>query len=608
MPGMNSGLDPNDPLVVAAFKTALAHQGLIALLIFAVLGAAWACLRARQRRRATSAAAAPGGPAAAPEPRGRLVLAIGFGNLWLFDGILQAQPQMPVGLPSQGLEPAAASSPVWVQHLVNWSGTSWSYHPVQMAAAAVWIQVGIGLWLLVAPRGTLSRLAGLASVGWGLVVWVFGESLGGILAPGLSWLTGAPGSALLYVVAGALLALPERAWRSPRPGQFLLGGLGLFLIGMAVLQAWPGRGFWQGLSPHGQMGTLPAMTYAMSATPQPAVLSGWVLNFTSFEDAHGFGVNLFYVLALAVIGAVFLSALLPGRRPRLIQAAVLGFGAVCLATWVLVQDIGFLGGTGTDPNSMIPFILLAAAGYLALTRVPVQQPEAVPAASPAASAAAGPAAGQERVRLRLAALARTAAGAGSRPVLALGAAGVLLLGVVPMAVAQVSPDADPILAESLIHASALVDSPAPQFTLTDQDGRTVTLASLRGKVVLLSFCASRCAAIGAELNQAGQLLGGNAGGTVLASVMLSPARPAGSARPDGLSLTAPAAQLQRVARQYRAAAGPATAHGDALYVINETGYIRQAYDTDPGPSSTAVRSSFAVLFARAAQQALPQRA
>jgi hypothetical protein len=63
-----------------------------------------------------------------------------------------------------------------------------------------------------------------------------------------------------------------------------------------------------------------------------------------------------------------------------------------------------------------------------------------------------------------------------------------------------------------------------------------------------------------------------------------------------------------VAQQYRAAAGPATAHGDALYVINETGYIRQAYDTDPGPSSSAVRSSFAVLFARAAQQALPQRA
>jgi hypothetical protein len=41
---------------------------------------------------------------------------------------------------------------------------------------------------------------------------------------------------------------------------------------------------------------------------------------------------------------------------------------LCLADWVLIQDLGFLGGLGTDPNSMIPFVLLAAGGYLALTR------------------------------------------------------------------------------------------------------------------------------------------------------------------------------------------------------------------------------------------------
>ena len=179
---------------------------------------------------------------------------IGFGNLWLFDAFLQLQPKMAVGLPSQVIEPAAASSPAWVQHLVNWAGTTWSYHPVQAGAAAVWIQAGLGIWLLAAPRGALSRLAGLASAGWGLVVWVFGESFGGIFAPGLSWLTGAPGAAAVYVAAGVLIALPERAWRSPRLGRLTLAGLGLFLAGMAVLQAWPGRGFWQGIS-HGQPGS-----------------------------------------------------------------------------------------------------------------------------------------------------------------------------------------------------------------------------------------------------------------------------------------------------------------------------------------------------------------
>ena len=143
--------------------------------------------------------------------------------LWIFDGILQAQPKMAVGLPSQVIEPIAASSPRWVQHVVNWAGTTWSYHPMQAGASAVWIQVGIGIWLLVAARGPLSRLAGLASVGWGLVVWVFGESFGGIFAPGLTWLFGAPGAALLYCAAGALIALPERAWRTRRLGRLITG-------------------------------------------------------------------------------------------------------------------------------------------------------------------------------------------------------------------------------------------------------------------------------------------------------------------------------------------------------------------------------------------------
>ena len=178
------------------------------------------------------------------------MLRVGFGLLWLLDGLLQAQPGMAAGLPSQIIEPGAASSPHWVQHLVNWAGTTWSYHPVQAAAAAVWIQVGIGLWLLAAPRGWPARLGGLTSVGWGLVVWVFGESFGGIFAPGLTWLFGAPGAAAVYVVAGGILALPDRAWRSSptgaaRLGRAMLAGLGLFLAGMTVLQAWPGRGFWR---------------------------------------------------------------------------------------------------------------------------------------------------------------------------------------------------------------------------------------------------------------------------------------------------------------------------------------------------------------------------
>ena len=252
MPGMNSGLNPSDPTVVAAFKAALLHQGLIALLIFLVVGLAWLGLRAW-----LPSGAAGGILGAAPalaEPAWRRLLRIGFGLIWILDGILQAQPKMAVGLPSQVIEPIAATSPRWVQEVVNWAGTNWSYHPMQAGASAVWIQIGIGIWMMVAARGPLSRLAGLVSIGWGLVVWAFGESFGGIFAPGLTWLFGAPGAVLIYAVAGALIALPERTWRTGRLGRLTLAGSGLFLLGMAVLQAWPGRGFWQGTA-HGQPGT-----------------------------------------------------------------------------------------------------------------------------------------------------------------------------------------------------------------------------------------------------------------------------------------------------------------------------------------------------------------
>ncbi len=313
-----------------------------------------------------------------------LLLRIGFGLLWLLDGILQAQPNMPAGLPSQVIEPTAGASPPWVQHVVHWGQAAWISHPVPAGSAAVWIQVVLGAWLLAAPRGALSRLAGLASVGWGLVVWVFGESFGGIFAPGLTWLTGAPGAVLIYVAAGALIALPPRTWRSPRAGQLTLAGLGLFLAVMAGLQAQPSLGYWQGTS-YGQPGPLAVMARSMAQTPQPGFLSAWVGTFGAFDEAHGFAVNLVVVAALTVTGAAFLS----GRR-WLIRPALIAFTALCLADWVLVEDLGFLGGLGTDPNSMIPFILLASGGHLALTRPAPLTAEAAAAAPTTAHEATVP--------------------------------------------------------------------------------------------------------------------------------------------------------------------------------------------------------------------------
>jgi cytochrome oxidase Cu insertion factor (SCO1/SenC/PrrC family) len=626
MPGMNSGLNVDDPTVVAAFRAALEHQGLIALLIFAVLSIAWVSVRGRP----------PGGvpgwstasvSRAAGEPSGHQVLRIGFGLLWILDGMLQAQPGMAAGLPSQVIEPTASSSPGWVQHLVNWAGTTWSYHPIQAGAATVWIQAGIGLWLLAAPRGSLSRLAGLASLGWGLVVWVFGESFGGIFAPGLTWLFGAPGAALAYCVAGALLALPERCWHTPRLGRAVLAGLGLFLAGMAVLQAWPGRGFWQGIT-NGQPGTLTGMAQSMAQTPQPRFIASLVSGFGSFTGAHGFAVNLFAVIALAGLGLAFAVSGLTRWRAAL-RPATAAFIALCLADWVLIEDFGFFGGLGTDPNSMIPMALLGAAGYLALTRIP--QPRPAPAVAPAgadpdmAELPVAGAAGGWREQLRPAAVRRSLTTATFGTMTSLAAAGVIILGAAPMAVAQATPAASTILAQAIDGNSTPIDTPAPGFTLTDQHGRQVSLSSLHGKVVLLTFldpvCVTDCPLIAREFLQAGQMLRADASRIELVAVNVNPLyneiaytqafdqQEGLDTLPDWLYLTSSPALLRKVYASYGIASqtesgGAMLGHSDLAFVIGPSGRLRQELDFDPGPGTAATQSSFAAELTGAATQAL----
>ncbi len=312
MPGMNTGLSTNNPAIVSAFQAALLHQGLVVLLLAALVAAAWNVLRTAQYRRAAASAPATSALLLAPprpEPAGRRLLRISFGLLWIFDGILQGQSLMPLGLVPQVVQPTASGSPSWVAHLVHAGTSIWDYHPVTAATAAVWVQVGIGLWLLAAPRGDWSRVGGVVSAGWGVVVWVFGEAFGGVLAPGPPWLFGAPGAVLFYCCAGALVALPESAWSGPRLGKTWLRALGLFLVGMAVLQAWPGRGFWQGHArAGGTTGTLTGMVQQMAQTPQPSFLSSWLAAFGRFDAAHGWAVNLFVVVGLAAVGTALLRA------------------------------------------------------------------------------------------------------------------------------------------------------------------------------------------------------------------------------------------------------------------------------------------------------------
>ena len=121
------------------------------------------------------------------------------------------------------------------------------------------------------------------------------------------------------------------------------------------------------------------MVQTMAQTSQPRVIADLVSGFGAFTGRHGFAVNLVVVVALGVIAVAFIL----GRR-TVTRPALAAFVVLCLADWVLVEDMGIFGGLGTDPNSMIPMALLAAGGYLAVTRAP-----AAVAATAEPAAAAG---------------------------------------------------------------------------------------------------------------------------------------------------------------------------------------------------------------------------
>src|SRR6185437_13153610 len=105
---------------------------------------------------------------------------------------------------------------------------------------------------------------------------------------------------------------------------------------------------------------------------------------------------------------------LQATRPGLLRAVVVVLAVLCLADWVLIEDIGFFGGLGTDPNSMIPLFLLVVAGYLALN--PARAVAAAGTAAPV-PAAAGPSTGAgRRDRFGPGALRRAIGGASARSV------------------------------------------------------------------------------------------------------------------------------------------------------------------------------------------------
>jgi cytochrome oxidase Cu insertion factor (SCO1/SenC/PrrC family) len=279
------------------------------------------------------------------------------------------------------------------------------------------------------------------------------------------------------------------------------------------------------------------------------------------------------------------------------------------------------GASGTA----IPAGDAAAVLTSAATPAPVPASAAVPVPVPVPTPVP---AGGHGLRQRLAGPVRAFAGAPLRVIAGIAALGVIIVGAAPMAFATVNKTADPITAEALTGSSdGQLDTPAPNFTLTSQTGQQVSLASLRGKVVLLAFldpvCTSDCPVIAAEMRVADTLLGSKARDAELVAVVANPTytslaytrafdlQEGLNTVPNWLYLTGSVNQLATVWHYFGIEvedlpAGAMAAHNDLTYVISAKGTVQQEMSDDPGPGTNATQSSFSSLFADSMLQSMGQ--
>ncbi len=268
---------------------------------------------------------------------------VALGLIWLIDGALQCQPAMfgpslvtDVLLPNAGGQPAVIGRPItWTAHLI-------APHVTLFNAFAAALQLLIGAGLL--HRRT-ARAALVVSFAWALGIWLFGEGLGGIFAGVADPLTGAPGAAVLYVVAG-LMCWPRAGRGAGRLG--LIGERGgraawaAIWLGSAVLWLMPGNA--------GAGAVHDAIAAAPSGVAWLTAVLGWVARATA-----GGGTPI--AVLMSCLSAAIAAAAVWGWNDRLF----LGLGVALSAIfWIVGQGLGgVFTGHGTDVSTAPLMILIA---------------------------------------------------------------------------------------------------------------------------------------------------------------------------------------------------------------------------------------------------------
>ena len=263
-------------------------------------------------------------------------LTVCLGGFWLLDGILQLQPAMfTSALVSTVLAPNLQNQPSIIESIVAFGIRLFSTNIFWWNLVSALLQLLIGIILIFPFSEKVQRFSLWLSVAWAFIIWIFGEGFGNIFTGSATFYTGAPGSALLYLILALCLLY---SWHKKLP---LMAGV-VFLLG-AVLNLMPM--FWQ-----------PTMLSMLSMTPS---VSGALGTFGSQGTMYG---NILAVDILIILG--FFLVFIPNRTVAWVTISFL------IVVWAIGQNFGglqtFWIGTTTDPNSA-PLLILFLLPLLTTT-------------------------------------------------------------------------------------------------------------------------------------------------------------------------------------------------------------------------------------------------
>jgi hypothetical protein len=287
-----------------------------------------------------------GAAAALRDIPARRVLQLALGLVWLLDAALQYQPYMfGRSFVTQIIEPTAAGNPYIVSHSITWSAHIMVAHITTYNAIFATAQLLLALGIFYRP--TL-KPALAASIVWALFVWWFGEGLGGALI-GATPIMGGPGGVVLYAIIGLLL-WPRRSAADGAPALGgLLGSNGAKVVWLAL---W-GSFTWYLLLPGNRASGALSADLSGMAPGEPGWVRSIERNLASLIGRDGTEWSIVIAVLCALVALGVLAG--PSLRPAVLVAGLLGLGI-----WVAEAFGGIFTGSGTDPNSGLLLILLAA--------------------------------------------------------------------------------------------------------------------------------------------------------------------------------------------------------------------------------------------------------